>query len=411
MRRFWIRRGPAVTMVERCGAPAPRCVAALIAIALFAFGAVRRAGAQVDVPLSVRRATTREGDVLRAVADVALCRALDCARTISTALELAPSSRWRIMAEGAAGRSVMQPASALSTDVRIDLSYGDAQRQVWIGRGGGTAHGIDASASGLNRWREYGAALRWRSMSVAIDVGTGSQPFVGERAPTYEQHIIQSFDTLTGATRVDTVMQRSTASPASERIRWTSTALRLGWRSDQWRLGTVIGRASTDAGRPVVWSTTEAERRIGRSVGIVASLGTYPGSIGAIAASAPRARWMLGLGLTAATGRRTHDTPAPASSAPTTSESFTAIRLPTGRYRIEVLLSNAAHVDLASDLTGWRSVAMRRDSDGRWSVELPATSGVHHASLRIDGGPWTAPPGSLAEDDGFGGSAGVLMIP
>ena len=410
MRWFWIRRGPVMATMDRRGARAPRRIVALIAIALPGLGAARRADAQVDVPLGVRHAASPDGQAIRAVGDVVLCRAFDCERAISTALELAPSSQWRIMAEAAAGRSVIQPASALSTDARIDLSYGDAERRVWIGRGGGTARGSDSSASGLNRWVEYGAALRWRSVSVAVDVGTGAQPSVAERAPIYEPHIIQSYDTLSGVTRVDTVLQRSSASSAADRIRWTSTALRLGWRSDQWKLGAVVGRATTDAGRPVVWSTAEAERRIARSAGVVVSLGTYPGSVGAIAVSAPRARWMLGLGLIAATGRRSHDAPTPAA-APKTSESFGAIRLPTGRYRLEALLANAARVELASDLTGWRPVAMQRTSDGRWSVELPATSGVHRVSLRVDGGPWTAPPGAVAEDDGFGGSAAVLMIP
>ena len=347
---------------------------------------------------------------VRAVGDVALCRALDCARTLSAALEIAPSARWRITAEGAAGRSVVHPASALLTDARIDVFYGPVERQLWIGRGTGSARGIDSVGSGLNRWIELGAALRWRSVSVAVDVGTGSQDVVGERAATTEQKIIQSIDSLTGATRVDTVAQPGSASSAFGRTRWSSTALRLGWRSDDWRLGAVLGRAAASTGRPVTWATTEAERRIGRSLGVVASLGTYPGAFVTSVAKAPRARWMLGVGLTAATGRRAHE--APTSPPPaTTTERFAEIRLSPGRYRIVALLPGVARVELASDLTGWTPVAMQRESGDGWSAELPASSGAHRISLRVDGGPWTAPPGLLEEDDGFGGSAAVFIIP
>ena len=36
--------------------------------------------------------------------------------------------------------------------------------------------------------------------------------------------------------------------------------------------------------------------------------------------------------------------------------------------------------------------------------------GLHHISVRVDGGAWGAPPGLLTARDGFGGEVGVLMI-
>jgi hypothetical protein len=399
-----------VTTAVRQFALACRRVRALGALVLITLGATSRAGAQADVPLGVRRETGAPSRPLRAVGDVALCRALDCERTLSAALELAPSARWWITAEGAAGRSVVQPASAPSADARVDLFYGSAERQLWIGRGAGTARGFDSSGAIGNRWIEYGAALRWRSISVAVDVGAGSQPMRTERTTTQTQRIVETLDSLTGATRVDTVTQLGSESARFDRTRWSSTALRLGWRSDAWKLGAVIGRARSRAGRPVVWSTTEAERRVGRSIGIVASLGTYPGSFATLAAESPRARWMLGVGVTAATGRRSPDVPHP-PTAPATSERFAAIRLAPGRYRIVVHLPDAMKVELASDFTGWKPFDMQRDAGDRWSAELLAPPGVHRISLRVDGGPWIAPPGLTAEDDGFGGSAAVFTVP
>ena len=399
-----------VTTAVRRRARACRCAGALTALAVIALGATSRAGAQADVPLGVRRAAGAPGQPLRAVGDVALCRALDCERTLSAALEVAPSARWWITAEGAAGRSVVQPASAPSGDARVDLFYGSPERQLWIGRGAGTARGFDSSGAVGTRWIEYGAALRWRSISVAVDVGAGSQPLRTDRTTTPTQRIVETLDSLTGATRVDTVTQLGSESSRFDRTRWSSTALRLGWRSDVWRLGAVIGRASSRAGRPVLWSTTEAERRIGRSIGIVASVGSYPGSFATLATDGPRPRWMLGVGLTAATGRRSHDAPRP-PAASTTTEHFAAIRLAPGRYRIVAHLPDATKVELASDFTGWKPFDMQRDTGDGWSAELFAPPGVHRVSLRVDGGPWIAPPGLTAEDDDFGGSAAVFTIP
>jgi hypothetical protein len=410
MRHVETRSKPERATVRRHGARAWRSLGVLGAIAFLALGAVRRLDAQADVPLGVRRAIGAPSQEIRAVGDVALCRALDCQRTMSGALELAPSPRWRVVAEGATGRSVVQPASALSTDARLDLFYGTAERQLWIGRGSGSPRGVDSAGPGSNRWIEYGAALRWRSVSVAVDVGHGAQTVVGERTATNEPRVIQSLDSLTGVTHVDTVMQPGSASSVLDRARWSSTALRLGWRSDDWRLGVVLGRASATAGRPVTWTTTEVERRVGRSIGVVASLGTYPGSLVMNAATEPRAGWMLGVGLTAATGRRTRDAPPPPPPA-ATSEPFAAIHVSPGRYRIVVHLPDATQVELASDLTAWKPVAMQRASDDGWFAELPASTGAHRISLRVDGGQWIAPPGLSSDDDGFGGSAAVFIIP
>ena len=35
--------------------------------------------------------------------------------------------------------------------------------------------------------------------------------------------------------------------------------------------------------------------------------------------------------------------------------------------------------------------------------------GVHHINIRIDGGPWIAPPGLPSIRDGFNGEIGVLV--
>lgn len=70
----------------------------------------------------------------------------------------------------------------------------------------------------------------------------------------------------------------------------------------------------------------------------------------------------------------------------------------------------AALVEIAGDFTDWRPVGLRRVGNGVWEVRLPVPSGLHLMSLRIDGGPFEAPPGLEAAADGFGGRAGVVVV-
>lgn len=362
------------------------------------------ARSQGDVPLGARSfPEAASGRPFRALGDVVLCRTMDCARGASAAMEATPAAHWHLIAEETAGRPLVSPASPIATETRLNLFYGSEAHRIWVGRGSGSLQASDSLGRAPSRWLEYGAALRWRAVSVAVDAGTDSRP---SRVPASTSRVYQSSDSLTGETHVDTVTEAS----ASElgRSRWSSVALRIGWRSDAWRLGTVIGRASTRGGRSVTWSTVEGERRLGGSLALVASAGAYPGSL---TAEARRGRWMVSLGLSAPTGWLSRRRPAPAAGDAPAPDRFVATRIAPHRYRVVARVRDAARVELASDLTGWQPVAMHRDAADAWSIEIDASSGAHHVSIRADDGPWVAPAGLAATDDDYGGSAGVLLIP
>jgi hypothetical protein len=70
----------------------------------------------------------------------------------------------------------------------------------------------------------------------------------------------------------------------------------------------------------------------------------------------------------------------------------------------------ARTVELAGDFTDWAPIRMRRDGGGGWRLALPVPPGVHHVSLRIDGGPWRPPPGLPIVPDEFGGESGVFIV-
>ncbi len=72
---------------------------------------------------------------------------------------------------------------------------------------------------------------------------------------------------------------------------------------------------------------------------------------------------------------------------------------------------HAASVEIQSDLSQWRAMPLGRDRARHWwRIELPFASGVHSLRVRIDGGPWLAPPGLPIEASDFGGESGVLVV-
>jgi len=86
-------------------------------------------------------------------------------------------------------------------------------------------------------------------------------------------------------------------------------------------------------------------------------------------------------------------------------------RLGPESVRLRFTLPSGVRVaTLVSDLTEWRAVALSRTDDGRWELVLAAKSGVHRVNIRTDDGPWRAPPGLPATDDGFGAMVGLLVI-
>lgn len=77
------------------------------------------------------------------------------------------------------------------------------------------------------------------------------------------------------------------------------------------------------------------------------------------------------------------------------------------RYRLDFALHGRS-VDVNSDATDWIPFPASQVAPGRWEVTLVLCPGVHHIAVRVDGGPWQAPPGLPAAPDGFGGEVGLI---
>lgn len=82
-----------------------------------------------------------------------------------------------------------------------------------------------------------------------------------------------------------------------------------------------------------------------------------------------------------------------------------------GMQRILLRVGGVESVEVMGDFSDWGPLQMIRRGRDLWELVLPLSSGMHQINLRVDGGPWVAPPGMPVARDGFSGEVGMLMIP
>jgi hypothetical protein len=363
------------------------------------------ARAQLAAPLSVRLASADSTPParIRSLGDLSSCHAWTCDQALSLALEVAPVASWRVGTELTGSRSVLPGGNGRVSDRRVDLMYGPARRSVWVGYGRSTEDAADSSRH-LSRF-EYGATARWRALSVDATMGVGAAPALAGLGTRVETSVRTTLDSLTGAVRSDTVRRTLTDSTTPGKARWSSTALRLAWTTDRWSIGALIGRlVVSGAGRPL-WGSLDGSRTLGRRFTVLAKAGTI---VGPLMSTHAAPRFAVSAGLFAHTSWLSSapvERPADRGAA-----AFDVSGLGGERYRLTIRMPAAARVDIASDVTAWRPVAMRRLRDDLWVVELSLAAGMHQLSVRADGGPWAAPTGLTPVDDDYGGSSGAFVV-
>jgi len=81
-----------------------------------------------------------------------------------------------------------------------------------------------------------------------------------------------------------------------------------------------------------------------------------------------------------------------------------------GTRTLRLLVPRASRVELMADFTDWLPIALRPAGKDRWSFNVFMSPGVHRVNIRVDGGPWMAPPGLTVVHDEFGGAVGLLVV-
>jgi hypothetical protein len=214
-------------------------------------------------------------------------------------------------------------------------------------------------------------------------------------------HIVASDST---AIRVDSA-PGSWTSPGSEIL--SLAEVRGSWSVGRFLLSTVAGRGAASRSASAFWGSVEAATPLARGPLAFLNVGfaNAPGTVGFV--GLPRRSMSLGLRFSSATfGTRA----AERRSRDVSTSAFVVQREAFGRYRLRVNLPSARFVELASDCTGWKPIALSRGDGNGWEVVLPVSAGSHLVNIRVDGGAWIAPPGLVAKSDDFAGMVGVFVV-
>ena len=90
---------------------------------------------------------------------------------------------------------------------------------------------------------------------------------------------------------------------------------------------------------------------------------------------------------------------------------FDARSTANGVERFVIRVGGVESVEIMGDFTDWNATSLVRRGRDLWELSVPIGSGVHQINLRVDGGPWVAPPGLPTLKDNFSGDVGVLVVP
>ena len=201
---------------------------------------------------------------------------------------------------------------------------------------------------------------------------------------------------------VDTI--RHPGTPSGVRV-WSELEAGAEWAMGRLQIQALVGARPAVASFPAaVWAQAGGSIDLPHGFGLQFAAGTSPARIGL---GIPDSRF-VSVGLTVAPERRS---PSPNVRPAAPAAPFTVQPVGGHRFTLTYAASGAAMVQLAGDFNSWTPLDLEEDGHGRWRATIALAPGVHHVSLRVNGGPWFAPPGTPAVPDDFGGSTGIIDVP
>ena len=207
-----------------------------------------------------------------------------------------------------------------------------------------------------------------------------------------------------------TAMLTTAPTVVDDTVRYIDSFLSLHTGRAAWELDGSLGfragqQLPTLPANRSVWGQLAATLWATPHVGVVASAGTYPVDF---TQGYPGGQYIsLALRLRSAAPLVA---PTVAPSPTRALRDFRWTRLGGDTHRLRVYAGAVRTVHVMGDFTQWQPVALRHDGQGWWSVDLPMPRGTYEVNVRIDGGSWLVPPGTLAKADEFGGAVGVMVV-
>ena len=209
-----------------------------------------------------------------------------------------------------------------------------------------------------------------------------------------------------------------TPTAVNDSIRYTDAQGVLGWRRDRMQFtaqgGFRIGQTFLTLGSDQkVWLSGSMSYALRPRIALVAAGGTYPvnpteGFPGgrfislSVRLQRPPTAVSQGAGPTPANTPETDLTPAVTG--------FTYDVTPADSVSFIVTASGAHQIEITGDFTNWQPRRLAQTTADTWSIVLPVKPGKYQMNVRLDGGPWIAPPPLLTLLDEFGGRVGLLVV-
>jgi hypothetical protein len=81
-----------------------------------------------------------------------------------------------------------------------------------------------------------------------------------------------------------------------------------------------------------------------------------------------------------------------------------------GMQKVIVRIGGVETVDVMGDFSDWSPLTLIRHGRDLWELSIPLSAGRHQINVRVDGGPWIAPPGMPTIRDGYNGEVGLLVV-
>ncbi len=74
-------------------------------------------------------------------------------------------------------------------------------------------------------------------------------------------------------------------------------------------------------------------------------------------------------------------------------------------------IAGASRVEVMADFTDWLPIPLQPVATDLWSITLSVTPGRHRLNLRVNGGAWGVPAGTMPVADDFQGMVGAVVVP
>jgi hypothetical protein len=82
----------------------------------------------------------------------------------------------------------------------------------------------------------------------------------------------------------------------------------------------------------------------------------------------------------------------------------------TGTQKIVIHVGGVETVDIMGDFSDWSPLTLVRRGRDLWELSIPLSPGMHRINVRVDGGPWMAPPGIPTVHGSYSGDVGLMVI-